>query len=587
MVRRVDSGTGNVAGRITDRDTGRPLFGVTLSVGDVAGKTDLRGRFQIQNVPAGECTMRCTQPGFKTLDVAMNVRRGQTVAQDCQLVCKNRTPWNQPVVLLPLSHEIVQSASTQYWIRWYPDTIHYLMPVGRITETEKAAWTDFFRVYENHKDAGIVKGLYSQPPYELTLGVLKTFYGLTPGKLSDAELARCKNYGDVARELIRNEMKGVREALGWQDLENTEMKAAWVAFAQFVGPIRARQIAKHMSDGNWDFDTEEGIEEEPLEIMVNRGTPLTSLPEEVSLYTIQNRQISVLVDSIEISRDKLFVAPTDFAGTEWMTDFKKAVEQGMGVIVSDPAKVQQIERADWLIAVGINQTADSKKVLEEILRRNNAKGEVAILAQDSPTNNSEAAPTQYSKMQSDSESYLRNTHMRIPADDSAPDLLTQISRNRTDSQRLSHILKLSTSTLSEIIGANFAEMTEAAAMGSLLWTPCTWHYQQLRRGSFNQFFPVMSRFLKTLKPGEFFVNNVRARGTLPIIRIEENPYGILPVVSLRDWSTSLSRNARVLSTDAEAIFQFVNSLKERFLALSQDAPKLDLKPVEDQYETLD
>ena len=586
MVRRVDSGTGNVAGRITDRDTGRPLFGVTLSVRDVAGKTDLRGRFQIQNVPAGECTMRCTQPGFKTLDVAMNVRRGQTVAQDCQLVCKNRTPLNQPVVLLPLSLEIFKSASTQYWIRWYPDTIHYLMPVGRITETEKAAWTDFFRVYENHKDAGIVKGLYSQPPYELTLGVLKTFYGLTPGKLSDAELARCKNYDDVARELIRNEMKGVREALGWQDLENTEMKAAWVAFAQFVGPIRARQIAKHMSDGNWDFDTEEGIEEEPLEIMVNRGMPLTSLPEEVSLYTIQNRQISVLVDSIEISRDKLFVAPTDFAGTEWMTDFKKAVEQGMGVIVSDPAKVQQIEQADWLIAVGINQTADSKKVLEEILRRNNAKGEVAILAQDSPTNNSEAAPTQYSEMQSDSESYLRNTHMRIPADDSAPDLLTQISKNRTDSQRLSHILKLSTSTLSEIIGANFAEMTEAAAMGSLLWTPCTWHYQQLRRGSFNQFFPVMSRFLKTLKPGEFFVNNVRARGTLPIIRIEENPYGILPVVSLRDWSTSLSRNARVSATDAEAIFQFVNSLKERFLALSQDAPKLDLKPGEDQYETL-
>jgi hypothetical protein len=627
MARRFDSGKGNVAGRITDRDTGQPLFGVKLSVGEIESQTDLRGRFQIANAPAGECTMRCTQPGFKTLDVTLNVRRGETVAQDCQLVCKNRTSLNQPVVLLPLSLEIYKfvpqqsqpvlvanysvnrpngSASlnkqfepllfkseiqpraienTQYWIRWYPDTIHYLMPVGKTTEAEKSAWNDFFRVYEKHKDAGTVKGLYSQPPHELNLETLRTYYGFTPGQLSDAALVRCKKYDEAARELIRNEATGVREAFGWQDLENPEMKAAWVAFAKLVGPIRARQLAKHMIDGNWDFDNEPGMEEEPLEIMVNRGTPLKSLPEEVTLYTIKNRQLSRLID-VEISRDKLYVAPTDFEGTQWMTDFKKAVEQGMGVVVSDPAKVQQIDQADWLIAVGINQTADSQKVLEEILRRNNAKGEVGILAQDSPTNNSEAAPTQYSEMESDAESYLRNTYMRVPLEDSAPDLKGQITGNKTDSQRLAHILKLSNSTLSEIAGANFAELTEAAAMAVLLWTPGTWHYQQLWGGTFTQFFPVMSRFLKNMKLGEFFVNNVRARGTLPIIRIEDNPYGIVPVVSLGDWSRNLARNAQISAVDAESIFQFVNSFKERFLSLSQDAPKLDINTGADQYETL-
>jgi hypothetical protein len=628
MVRRFDSGRGNVAGRITDRDTGQPLLGVKLAVGEMEGQTDLRGRFHIANVPAGECTMHCTQTGFKTLDVSLNVRRGETVAQDCQLVCKNRTPLNQPVVLLPLSLEIYKfvpqpgqpilvadysvnkqngpalfikqfepllfasaiqpraTESTQYWIRWYPDTIHYQVPVGRITEAEKTAWTDFFTVYEKQKDAGTVKGLYSRPPHELSLETLRVYYGITPGKLSDAELERCKNYDDAARELIRNEVRGVREALDWQDLENAEMKAAWIAFAKFVGPIRARQIAKNMIDGNWDFDTADGIEDEPLEIMVNRGTPLTSLPEEVNLYTVKNRQLSLLVEGIEISRDKLFVAPTDFEGTQWMTDFKKAVEQGMGIIISDPAKVQQIDDSDWLIALGLNQTADSQKVLEEILRRNNAKGEVAILAQDSPTNNSEAAPTQYSEMESDAESYLRSTYMRIPVEDSAPDLKGQISKNRTDSQRLSHVFKFSNSTLSEIAGANLSELTEAAAMASLLWTSCTWHYQQLWGGSFTRFFPVMSRFLKNLKPGEFFVNNVRARGTLPIVRVEDNPYGIVPVVSLRGWSNSLSRTAQISATDAESIFQFVDSLKQRFLSLSQDAPKLGRKTGEDEYETL-
>lgn len=460
------------------------------------------------------------------------------------------------------------------------------MPVGKITEAEKTFWADFFRVYEKHEDAGTVKGLYSQPPYELSLEILRIYYGITPGSLSDDELGRCKDYDNAARELIRNEAEGVREALGWQDLENPEMKASWIAFAKFVGPIRARQIAKHMIDGHWDFDIEDGMEEEPLEIIVNRGTPLTSLPEEISLYTISNRKIDLLIDGIDIKRNQLYVAPTDFEGTQWMTDFKKAVDQGMGIIVSDAAKVQQIDQADWLIAVGINQTADSRTVLEHVLQRNNAKGELAILAQDSPTNNSESTSTQYSELESDAESYLRNTYMRIPAADSAPDLNGQISQNRTDSQRLSQILKLSNGTLSEIAGANFAEMTEAAAMAALLWTPCTWHYQQLWGGSFNQYFPVMSRFLKSLKPGEFFVNNVRARGALPIVRVEDNPYGILPVISLRDWSKNLTRRAHVSVTDAEAIFEFINSLKERFLFLSEDAPKLDRKTGEDKHETL-
>ena len=626
-----DPRTGNIAGRITDRDSGQPLFGVSITAGDrgIQAQTDLRGRFFISNVPSGECALQCVQPGYKTLSAQkMIVKPGETVQHDCQLICRNRMPLNQPVVLLPLRLEIHKlvpqpgqtvsvasySVSTQgaptssirqfeplllksevqprvfqsneYWIRWYPDTVHYLTPVGKITEAEKTAWGEFFKVYEKHKDAGTVKGLYKQPPHDLGLDTLGIYYGTTPGKLTDDQLRRCKVYDEAARELIRNEGQGVREALGWRDLENPEAKASWIAFVKAVGPIRARQIAKHMTEGHWDFDAEGDLEEEPLDILMNRGMPLTSLPEEISLYTINNRQTDLLIDGIDINRQKLFIAPTDFEGSQWMTDFKKAVQEGMGIIISDPGKVRQIDQADWLIAVGINQTVDSRTVLEDVLRRNNAKGEVSILAQDSPTNNTESTPTQYSGLESDAETYLRNTYMRIPTEDSPPDLTSQISQNRTDSQRLTHILKLSSNTLSEISGANFAELTEAAAMAALLWTPCTWHYQQLWGGFFNQYFPVMSRFLKRLKPGEFFVNNVRARGTLPIIRIEDNPYGILPVISLRDWSKNLSRDTQISATDAEAIHEFIDSLKNRFLSLSQDAPKLDVTTDEDKYETL-
>src|SRR5262249_27893451 len=154
---------------------------------------------------------------------------------------------------------------------------------------------------------------------------------------------------------------------------------------------------------------------------------------------------------------------------------------------------------------------------------NSASGEISILAQDAPTNNTESAPTQFSDMESDVEAYLQKTRMKIPAEGAAPDLIAQIGQNRTDAQRLTHIFKLSSSTLSEMSGAAASEMTEAAAMAALLWTPCTWHYQQLWGGFFNQYFAPMSQFLKNLNLGAFFVNNVRARGALPIIRIQDNP----------------------------------------------------------------
>jgi hypothetical protein len=632
MVKRITPETGNVGGRITDKASGKPLFGVSLTVAasGLQATTDVRGRFFIPNVPAGECTMNCEQPGFKPISgMKVTVKPGETTQQDCALTCKNRTPLNDPVVLLPLRLEIHKVtpqvgqtifvanylASTptiaasfaqqrfeplllrseiqqrvvqtsQYWIRWYPDIVHHLPPVGRITDVEKTAWADFIAIYEKHKDKGTVKGLYTQSPYSLSLDTLGVYYGTGPGRLSDDELGRCKAYDNAALELIRSEGLGVREALAWRDLENAELKAAWIVFAKTVGPIRARQIVKHLLDGDWDFDTDPELEDEPLDILVNRGMPLPSLPEEVSLYTINNRQATLLIEGIEIDRNELFVAPTDFAGSLWMTDFQKAVAAGMGVVVSDPAKVQQIDQAEWLIAVGINQTDDSRKVLENVLRRNNAKGEVCFLAQDSPTNNMDAASTLYSDLESNPESYLRNTYMRLSGADSAPDLPSQLAQNRTDSQRLQHILKLANPTLSEIIGADFAELSEAAAMAELLWTPSTWHYQQLYGGFCNQYFPVMSRFLSNLKMGDFFVNNVRARGTLPIIRIEDNPYGILPVISLRDWSKNLSRNAQISATDADGIFAFVDSLKQRFLALAQHGPKLDITTGDAQYDTL-
>ncbi|MCP5108260.1 MAG: hypothetical protein GY950_33045 [bacterium] len=475
---------------------------------------------------------------------------------------------------------------SEYWIRWFPDDIHYLTPVGKITAAEKTAWDEFYNVYQEQKNAGSVNGLYAQEPFKLSTETLEIFYRISPGRLTDDEIVRCTAYDKEALRLIQKEDLGVREALYWQDTENPAIKAAWISFAKQFGPARARQIAENMLEGNWDFDSGNESEEEPLDILINQGMPLPTLPEEISIYTIKNRKVQRLVENIRINRDDLLIAPMDLAGSHWMTDFKQAVEKGMGIIVSAPEKVLQIDQADWLTVVGVNTTADSRTVLEDILRRNSATGEAAILGQDSPTNNTEAEPTQYTGLETDAEVYLRKTRMKVPPESSPADPAADISNNTTDAHRLTRILKLAPDTMSEMDGADLSELTEADAMAALLWTPCTWFYRQLWGGFFNKKFPEMSRFMKQLKPGDFFVNHVRARGTLPVIRIGENPYGILPVISLPDWCKNLTRYAKISARDAEKICALIVELKDSFLDLAQTLPKVDLASDEEKYETL-
>lgn len=539
---------GTIAGRITDKNNGRPLYGVDIAVegAEMRARTDIRGRFTIPNVASGECVLRCEQEGYRPLPaLRLQVEPGRVTRCECQLIAKESIPLNEPVALLPLRLEIRKHLpqtgqkvpiakyaynaagksvtatrrfapfqgkteierpdfpQSEYWIRWYPDDFHHLTPIGKITEPEKAAWDTFFQAYKKHEDLGSVKGLYAQDPYHLSLERLEIFYGTRPGRLTDHEIDRCKAYDEAARAFILDEGKGVREALGWQDLENPEMKSAWIEFAKAVGLVRARQIAKHMLEGNWDFDSEL-VDDDPLGILMDQGMPIPTLPEEVSLYTIKDRNIERLVDRIPIHRENVIIAPADLEGSHWMTDFKIALQEGMGTIIRDPGKVEQIDQADWLVVVGLNQTSDSRTVFEEILRRNSASGEAAILAQDSPTNNTESSPTQYTELETETETYLTKTRMRIPAENIPPDPATQIDKNTLDSHRLTNLFKLANSTLSHTPGANLSEMTEAAAMAALLWTPCTLLFERIWGVQLMQFSPAAYQEVRGFRLGDFF-----------------------------------------------------------------------------------
>jgi len=482
--------------------------------------------------------------------------------------------------------------NTEYWIRWYPDEIHFLAPVGKITQEEKDAWEEFYKTFERHKEAGSVHELRNpqDPEYvPISTEKLKVFYGLSPGSLSDDELIKANDYDEKARRRINQEKLGVREALGWQDLENPEMKQAWLEFSEKVGgPVRARQIAKNEeSGGKWDFDTE--IEEtDPTTILMDQGIPILTLPESINLYTIkynnrtQKNEIKPLVLNIAIKKHELLVSPVDLEGTHWRTDFEIAVEKGMGIKITGTTEARQIDQADWLIAVGVNESDESRKVLEEILRRNDARGELAIVAQDSPTNNTETAKSPHTELEMDAEHYLEKTKMNIP-DNAPPESSIERLRGGTpDAHLLSDVFGLDSPTLSEMPGAELQEQNEASAMAMILWNACTVSSFLLWRG----LLPDVNNSNWSVW-GEFFIDNVRARGPLAVLKVGENPYGVLPVVSLRDFPTGSEKK-----TDQEdwlkSLEKFCSFMKEEFLLISRSLalPKLDEVKDDKKFETL-
>jgi outer membrane receptor protein involved in Fe transport len=80
--------TGKIAGKVTNKSTGEPLFAVNVIVeGTTLGSaTDMQGNYVILNVPPGVYTVRASAVGFKTLRVAnVRVSVDQTTRVDFKL----------------------------------------------------------------------------------------------------------------------------------------------------------------------------------------------------------------------------------------------------------------------------------------------------------------------------------------------------------------------------------------------------------------------------------------------------------------------------------------------------------------------
>ncbi|HXI22728.1 MAG TPA: hypothetical protein VNG71_02555 [Pyrinomonadaceae bacterium] len=208
----------------------------------------------------------------------------------------------------------------------------------------------------------------------------------------------------------------------------------------------------------------------------------------------------------------------------WMTDFEAALAAGMAFQIDLTAR-QASGGFDRLYVLGVRLTADDVQGRTELekLIGNQAKSQsgFAIVPQGTPTNNSEAGSSGWSRVQEADELFelSRLGPGQVQFDHEA----TAVYEKR-DGLLLAEALGIDATVLQDIPNADGMDQAEARAMNAALW-PATlgyWMDTQMRPA----FDPETIE-----RTRRHFINRVTGRGCVPAIRIGTQPYGILPTMA--------------------------------------------------------
>jgi hypothetical protein len=204
---------------------------------------------------------------------------------------------------------------------------------------------------------------------------------------------------------------------------------------------------------------------------------------------------------------------------KWMTDFNAALQNGVAVIIQlQPADVTSgIER---IVALGLcpgDFSAGADSVGNLIDEQHYTQG-FAIVAQGSPTKNTPDASSPYSRRDP---TYKNSYHVEVEAGPAA--------NSNSNGNVLAGGLGIDGGHFQHIDQPARDEQLNAQHMAAALW-PSTLGYflRQMMADSLVEPQVKLAR--------DFFVDNVRARGSLPAVRVGAVPYGVLPVTALSRWN---------------------------------------------------
>ncbi len=224
---------------------------------------------------------------------------------------------------------------------------------------------------------------------------------------------------------------------------------------------------------------------------------------------------SPLDEQLKHDDDGELIVPKEM---RWMVDFDEAVSVGMGIKVRlDSAKVDLASPIERLVVLGLRLAKspdEAATALEQLLTHHRyGSAGLAFVPQGTPTNNTEAADSGYSRRDDPDASFdARASTLAATAD----------WWKRRDGQWLADALGVGLDVFQGVAHASGQDQAEARALNRALW-PATFGYAME-----TMLTPVFTP--EQIEITRWFAQHfVSGRGFLPSLRIGHQPYGVLPI----------------------------------------------------------
>lgn len=215
----------------------------------------------------------------------------------------------------------------------------------------------------------------------------------------------------------------------------------------------------------------------------------------------------------------------------WLFSYEQAYAVGMAVTLGALSADDEIHGFDTLLVLGVSDEADpqvGQTALVNLLDAQRYTIGTAFVPQGTPTNNTAQKRSGYPPPDPLHVNSFRASHAGFNVGDN------------TDGAAFADTLGIPRTTFVHVPGADGKEQALAAAMNHALW-PVTLGYfleQMAAPGTRLEGEVPLLRPDDLARVRHHFIRFVHGRGTAPILRLGNLPFGVLPVTALRQWLPS-------------------------------------------------
>ena len=495
--------------------------------------------------------------------------------------------------------EVIDNAVNELWIRAYPDDIavhalreeltHGELSAGQVfwdatwnslgdQALELAAWKSLVKKYGPQRAAWIVK---TTTPTNLANRPQKVLNHETPG-LTQSEIEKGNQFWETISKSTNDLIKQEKAWKDFQEKVSTD-KAMEIALSSLETAPKIAEVSSNKKvTGKTKISVSDPTPQYPRLDIVDkawdRGNKSLVMPRQLLFAAYKRNDEPPYLKFGEIIPDPLPVGldPSEenaftwdeqgnlviSGAMEWMVNFEKAIEVGMAVrIPVTPAEASPknpdsgFER---IAVVGVRDqetAAEAKMGLERLFENHHYSREgLSFLAQGTPTNNTGTESSGFSSQNVTAETSFETEQKASKTASNGQILANRTNLQKTDGDFLAEQLALDPQIFNHVQGADESELADATAMNQALWAGTLGSYLE---DLFYANDPTYSNIFnqETIdKIRDFFINNVKARGNFPTLRIKNQPYGILPVTNLKKEET---RDSSTLGDDFHAILEDV------------------------------